>query len=73
MSEEQHSGWSEGAHGTYDGLFTSDMTITRGGLVTDMPAAGRPVYHPPVIKGVPGASTTADEDHQPGGGVWRDV
>lgn len=74
MAEQQHSGWSEGEHGTYAGLFASDMTIPRGGLVTDMPAAGRPVYNPPRVKGVVGATPTGtDEDHRPGGGTWTDV
>jgi len=73
--EEQHPGsWSAGAHGTYPGLFTEDMDRhVRGGLVTDMPAAGRPVYHPPPIRGLPATVTDTDEDHQPGGGTWRPV
>jgi hypothetical protein len=71
---DQNSGWSEGDHGTYPGLFVNDMTHgLTGGLVTDMPALGRPVYTPPPIRGLPGATADPDEDYLPGGGEWKDA
>jgi hypothetical protein len=41
----------------------------QGVTVTDMPAP-KPEIERPHIKGLPGPTATADEDHQPGGGTW---
>jgi hypothetical protein len=42
-------------------------------ILTDMPAA-RPEPADRHIKGVPGPTLAGtDEDHQPGGGLWREV
>lgn len=72
MAEQQHAGWAQGEHDPPAGPFATDMTRPRGVLVTDMPAR-KPVVHRPKIKGLPGPTSSADEDHQPGGGAWRPV
>jgi hypothetical protein len=65
--------WSEGdgRKHTY-GPFASDMPPPRGVSVTDMPSA-KPVIPEPKVKGVPRATGTEDEDHQPGSGTWQPV
>jgi hypothetical protein len=67
------SGWAESdGDGKVHGPFTVDMPPPGGVWLQEMPAA-KPVYRRPHIKGVPAVTTDADEDHQPGQGVWRDV
>lgn len=44
----------------------------RGVTITDMPGP-KPEYQRARIKGVPGATTSTDEDHQPGGGTWYEA
>jgi hypothetical protein len=73
MAEQHHAGWSHGEHEEPVGPFVQEMTPHRGVLVTDMPV-GKPTLPPkPKVKGVPGASVTADDDHRPGSGAWRDA
>lgn len=72
MAETQHGGWAEGEHDPPRGPLVVDMPPPKGVFVSDMPAP-RPDYIRPHIKGLPGATSDADEDHRPGGGTWRDA
>jgi hypothetical protein len=67
---ETPGNWAEGEHDPPVGPLVVDMPPPRGVFLSDLPA-DRPAYTRPHVKGVPGASTSADEDHQPGGGAWR--
>jgi hypothetical protein len=72
MTEQAPGGWAEqDGHPEPRGPFTTDMQ-PRGVVMTDMPAP-RPTVPRRHVKGVPGATAAADEDHRPGGGTWRPV
>jgi len=42
-------------------------------ILTDMPAPRPVLPRPRRFKGLPGPTRGFDEDHQPGGGAWREV
>lgn len=56
------------------GPFVSDMRGPLGGVyLQDMPMGKPPARQPRKIKGLPGPTTGASPDYEPGQGTWRDA